>query len=597
MSLKLAFQAVVTERTGHPPALEPPRAPAADSSSLAPVEQPDITELALAMGTLARPAAPEPAAEEDLDSELAVGEIALAMGARAGALAMGARTEALAAAETLIAESPAFAEPRPEELPVVTEPDRSEPEALEPAPYEQPPVEDDAIALDEPAPPDRAPDPEPDPADHVPARTLERDVVAVVGLRAVGLPTAIALRSADARVIGIDGSTSRLEEIRTGSPELLSSERRLLRSHLADGGFTLTEEIQTLAAAEYVVICVPTAVVAERRPSPEPLRRTCAAIAEHARPGQTFVLTSTTHVGGTRELLVAPLEERGLRVGEDVFVAFAPERSDPGVAEHAGMRTTRVLGAVTNQCYLRAARVLEPICREIHRVSSPEAAEMVKLYESTFRAVNIALAFEVADACRAQGLDPIEVTDAAATKPFGFMAHYPSAGAGGCCVGVDPHHLAEPLRGGGRPPTITEEALRKLASRPRQIVWRAQELLVRTGGQLSGARILVVGAAYKPGIADCRESPAVEIISRLQAEGARVDYHDPLVPELQLGDEAISGVDPDPRRDASGFGPEDYDLAVLVTVHPDHDYGWLRRTPRVLDCTYRMHTGRERFLP
>jgi nucleotide sugar dehydrogenase len=222
---------------------------------------------------------------------------------------------------------------------------------------------------------------------------------------------------------------------------------------------------------------------------------------------------------------------------------------------------------------------------------------MVKLYESTFRAVNIALALEMADACRAHGLDPIEVTDAAATKPFGFLAHYPSAGVGGCGIGVDPHLLTQPLRGGGRPATVTEEALRKVAGRPRQVVWRAQELLIRGGKQLNDARVLVVGASYKPGIADCRQAPGVEIITRLQAEGTLVDYHDPLVPELQIGGDSISSVDPDPRRDGSGFGPEDYALAIVVTTHPGHDYGWLRRVPEVLDCTYRAEGGRRRYLP
>ena len=222
---------------------------------------------------------------------------------------------------------------------------------------------------------------------------------------------------------------------------------------------------------------------------------------------------------------------------------------------------------------------------------------MVKLYENTFRAVNIALSFEIGEACRTYGLDPIEVTEGAASKPYGFMAHYPSAGIGGHCIGVDPHYLLEPLREHGRPAKIAEEAMRKVAGRPRHVVWRAHELLVASGRQLGDSRVLVVGASYKPGVADSREAPAVEIITRLRGEGASVDYHDPLVPELALADETLFAVDPDPRRDASGFGPEDYDLTIIVTVHPDHDYGWLRRCPMVLDCTYRTPAGRRRFVP
>jgi UDP-N-acetyl-D-glucosamine dehydrogenase len=424
----------------------------------------------------------------------------------------------------------------------------------------------------------------------------EHAVVAVVGLGYVGLPTAIALRGAGARIIGIDVSSNRLQQIRDGRAELLSSEQEDLRGHLDGDGFVLTQRLDALTAADMVLICVPTPIDEQRRPNPESLRLACAEVVRHARQGQTFVLTSTTYVGTTRELLVDPLAERGLRAGEDVFVAFAPERIDPGVPDHAQMRTPRVLGAVSETCFRRAAELLRHTCERLHRVSSPEAAEMVKLYENTFRAVNIALAFEMSEACKTFELDPIEVTDAAASKPYGFMAHYPSAGVGGHCIGVDPHYLLHPLRERGRPATMSEEALRKLAGRPRHVVWRAHELLVELGGRLNEARVLVVGASYKPGVADSREAPAVEIIERLRREGAHVDYHDPLVPTLALDGVTLRSVDPDPRRDGSGFGPEDYDLALLVTLHPDHDYGWLRRCPAALDCTYRAPAGRRSFV-
>ena len=222
---------------------------------------------------------------------------------------------------------------------------------------------------------------------------------------------------------------------------------------------------------------------------------------------------------------------------------------------------------------------------------------MVKLQENTFRAVNIALAFELGEACRTMGLDPIEVTEAAATKPYGFMPHYPSAGIGGHCIGVDPYYLIHPLREQGRPATLVEEAMRKVNGRPRHIVWRAHEELVGAGVRLADARVLVVGASYKPGVADSREAPAREIISRLLDEGAEVEYHDPLVPEVSIGGRMLRTVDPDPRRNASGFGPEDYDLTLIVTVHPGFDYGWMARCPRVLDCTYRTQAGRERMVP
>ena len=429
------------------------------------------------------------------------------------------------------------------------------------------------------------------------AQGLDQAVVAVVGLGYVGLPTAIALRAAGARIIGIDISSRRLEEIRAGEAELLAVEQEQLSGYLQDGGFSLTDRPEALEAADLVLVCVPTPVDEERRPEPVALERACEAVVRHARAGQTFVLTSTSYVGATRKLLVEPLEERGLRAGEEVFVAFAPERIDPGVGEHVQLNTPRVIGGVSESCRRQASTLLSHTCSELHPVSSPEGAEMVKLYENTFRALNIALSFEIAEACREHGLDPVEVTEAAASKPFGFMAHYPSAGVGGHCIGVDPHYLTFPLRERGRPANLVEEAMRKLAGRPGQIVQRAQEMLCDEGRELEGSRVLVVGVSYKPGVADCREAPALEIISLLRAEGATVEYHDPLLETVTLEGRTEAGVDPDPRRDRSGFGPEDYDLAIVATVHPGFDYGWLHRVPTVLDCTYRTPGGRRREVP
>jgi UDP-N-acetyl-D-glucosamine dehydrogenase len=426
-------------------------------------------------------------------------------------------------------------------------------------------------------------------------RGAGRAHVAVVGLGHAGLPSAIALREAGLRVVGIERSARRLSEIRAGRSELVGAQREQLRAQLGDADFVLTDELEALSTADAVLVCVSNSLDPHGRPSSEALARTCAQVVEHARPGQTLVLTSTTHVGSTRGLLVEPLGARGLRVGEDVFVGFSPERIDAADGRGQAPRT-RIVGAVTETCFAHVAELLRALGEELHRVSSPAAAEMAKLYESSFRAVNVALAFEMADACRTHALDPIEIADAAATEPSSFAAHYPSAGVGGHSAGIDPHYLLRSLREQGRSATLTEQALRTIAARPGRVVLRALELLRRSGRQLRDVRVLVVGAAYRPGSADCTRAPAAEVIARLQVEGAQVAFHDPLVPVLRIDDEELESIDPDPRRDGSGFGPEDYELAIVIGVQPGYDYGWLRRCPQVLDCTYRQRTGRRHFL-
>ncbi len=576
MTLKLALHGLLTERSTEPetapaPLEDAPESPAGGGAT-GPATDPDtVEELAVAMGAHAERAT---AASEDAEPESdpdPVGELAVAMGGVFNRPAV----------EHPVAETVLEADPFVEfSLGDAAQQEQFVPEEAEAVDDRQAVPSDSVTSEDVPSA----------------AGSLNGMVVAVVGLRPEGLQSVVALAGADARVIGIDESASRLADIRGGRAQLPSSAREVLRSELSGRGLVLTDRADTLAAAEAVLICVPSPAGRDRRPDSEPLRRACAEVVAHARPGQTLVLTSTTYVGSTRELLVDPLQARGLRVGEDVFVAFCPERS--GNETPAGRTDVpRVLGAMSERCYEHASALLRPICPQLHRVSSPQAAEMSKLYESAFRTVNIALAFEMADVCRRHGLDSIEVTEAAASSPSGFMAHYPSAGVGGGAVGVDAHHLTLPRRGGPSPATITADALRRVAARPKQVVWRAQELLARSGIRREDARVLVVGAAYRPGALSTSHAPAVEIITKLAAEGIQVDYHDPLVRELRIDDEMLCGVDPDPRRDASGFGPEDYALAIVVTVHPGYDYGWLRRVPEVLDCTYRTPGGRRRFTP
>lgn len=428
------------------------------------------------------------------------------------------------------------------------------------------------------------------PLDDVRSRLLHRTAarpgtaplsVGVVGLGYVGLPTALGLYARGVPGIGVDVSAERLAAIRTGAVDLPDDDRAALAGALAAGGLRLTDDPALLSDVDAVVVCVPTPVDRHRVPDTTALRAACTAVVEHARAGQTIVLTSTSYVGTTREMLIDPLQRKGLRVGVDVCVAFSPERIDPGVPAHRQRETPRLVGGETPRCTERAARLIGYLTDAVYAVSTPEAAELAKLYENVYRAVNLALANEIADICGHLALDPIEVTTAAATKPYGFLACFPGPGVGGHCIPCDPHYLLWQLRTAAHPAPLIEQAMTAIAARPRRVVARAVELLADTGGSLRGARVLVVGVSYKPGVRDLRGSSALDILAELARRGAQVHYHDPLVPDCTLPDGTRLSGETDPQG-------ADWDLALIHTVHPGVDYGWAAECPRVLDATYRF---------
>lgn len=400
--------------------------------------------------------------------------------------------------------------------------------------------------------------------------------VAVLGLGYVGLPTSLALREAGFPVIGVDVSERRLDAIRAGDVDLLERDRPRLDAALASGQLQLTTDAAALEAADAVLIAVPTPVDAQLVPDLRAVLSACGEAVAHARAGQVLILTSTTYVGTTRELLVEPLAERGFSVGEDIHVAFAPERINPGDSMWEQASVPRVVGGVTRACTMAASRVLAPTASTLYRVSSPETAEFTKLQENTFRAVNLAFANEMAAAAGHYGIDPVEVVGAAASKPYGYLAHYPGPGVGGHCIPVDPYYLLSPLRAAGVEAPVTEQAMAAIAARPSLVADRAIEL----AGER--ARILLVGAAYKPGVADHRESPALQILERLAERGADVAYHDPLVPSVG---ERESVAAPDAM---------DYDVIVVAVVHSGHSYEFLADADQLLDATYRTPGGRVR---
>lgn len=411
--------------------------------------------------------------------------------------------------------------------------------------------------------------------------------VAIVGLGYVGLPTAVELHGKSRRIIGLDISSDRLADIATGQADLTGPDQDRLAAALADGSLELTTDPAAAAGAEAVIICVPTPVDSEHAPDLSALRAACASVVAQARPGQVIILTSTSYVGTTRDLLTEPLRRRGLVAGRDIYVAFSPERIDPGNPDHQQSSTPRVVGGASPACTSRAAELIGRLTDSVYLVSSPDAAEAAKLYENIFRAVSLALANEFADACGALGLDPIEVTLAAATKPYGFLGAFPGPGVGGHCIPCDPHYLLWQLSAGGRRSPLIEQAMTSIAERPERVIERAAEVLAAGGRALAGARVAVIGASYKPGVRDLRESPALALLGGLLDGGAHVAYYDPLIPVLDLPGGPVLRSLLDPHG-------ADWDLVIAHTLHPGVDYAWAHECPRVLDATYQFFDAAHR---
>ncbi|MBE1547968.1 nucleotide sugar dehydrogenase [Mycobacterium sp. OAS707] len=340
-------------------------------------------------------------------------------------------------------------------------------------------------------------------------------------------------------------------------------------------------DFEILSGADTVAICVPTPVDQHRAPDLGALASACATVVDYARPGQLLLLSSTTYVGCTRDFLIEPLRRRGLLVGRDIAVAFSPERVDPANERFPADRVPRVVGGASASCAAKASQVVARIAAEVYVVSSAEAAEMTKLYENTFRAVNIALANEMASVSRALDLDAMEVIEAAATKPYGFMPFYPGPGVGGHCIPCDPHYLLWQLRALHHRAPLVEEAMSCIDARPAEVVRRCADVLGQHGKALRTASVHVVGVTYKAGVADLRESPALQILSSLDALGVHVSYSDPYVPRVNLP----GGLRFDNVEEPATTAP---DLVLVHTLHPDVDHRWLADQPIVLDATYRL---------
>ncbi len=385
-------------------------------------------------------------------------------------------------------------------------------------------------------------------------------VVGVVGLGYVGLPLAVSLAEAGLHVVGVDVDQRKVDAIAAGDSyiEDVSSER--LRA--LDGRLVASKRYADLSGAQTVVIAVPTPLNRNREPDLGPLLACGRALAAVLQRGQLVVLESTTYPGTTREQLGPLLEESGLAAGRDFALAFSPERIDPGRTDFTMRNTPKVVGGLTESCRDRAVAFYSQICDEVLSVSTPEVAELSKLLENVFRSVNIALVNELAILGDRMGIDIWEVVDAASTKPYGFMRFEPGPGLGGHCLPVDPFYLAWKAREYGVPTEFIELAGEVNQKMPFFCVEKITRALNDHSKPVRGSRIAIIGVAYKGGVADLRESPALRIIALLEELGADLVYHDPYVPELPE-----HGLSSQPLAEALNGA----DAGVIVTRHPGLD--------------------------
>ena len=402
--------------------------------------------------------------------------------------------------------------------------------------------------------------------------------LAIIGQGYVGLPLAVEFARSGFSVTGIDTDLDRVTALNLGrsyTPDLDSED---LAALIHQGRYEATADFSVLERSDVVIICVPTPLRKSKDPDISFVVAAASEVAGRYHPGQLVVLESTTYPETTEELLLPMFQAKGAKVGEDLFLAFSPERIDPGNPTFKVGDIPKVVGGITPACTRLAAALYREIVPRVHEVSSPKVAELAKLYENVFRNVNIALANEFALMCRHLGVSTREVIDAAATKPFGFMAFYPGPGIGGHCIPVDPLYLSWKLRLNGyeaRFITLADEINRSM---PAYVVELVIEALNRRRRCLNGAKILALGVAYKRGVGDVRESPALEILRRLREKGAEVSYADPHVPCIDLGGTALKASEPTDESLAAA------DCVLILTDHPEFDY---RRTveiaPLVID--------------
>jgi UDP-N-acetyl-D-glucosamine dehydrogenase len=418
-----------------------------------------------------------------------------------------------------------------------------------------------------------------------PWRELDRKIRArtaklgVIGLGYVGLPLAVEMANRGFNVTGIDIDRSKTEAVNAGISYILDVDSQNLFSLAVKGMIRATQSFAGVESLDAISICVPTPLRKTKDPDLSYVVASAEAVHKHLRPGQLIVLESTTYPGTTRELVLPILERSGLQVGKDFFLAYSPERVDPGNESFNTKNIPKVIGGITPRCTQLATLLYNQFVDRVVPVSSSESAEIVKLLENTFRSVNIALANEIARMCYRFGLNVWEVIDAAKTKPFGFMPFYPGPGLGGHCIPVDPYYLTWKAKMTGFEPRLVELAAIINSQMPEFAISRISDALNEKQKSLKGSTILAIGVSYKRDTADIRESPAVEVLKGLDLKGALISYCDPYVPAIELNEKLLRSVCLTPSA------IREFDCVVILTDHSNFDYGMIAKNSRlVLDC-------------
>jgi UDP-N-acetyl-D-glucosamine dehydrogenase len=400
--------------------------------------------------------------------------------------------------------------------------------------------------------------------------------VGVVGLGYVGLPLAVEFADAGFEVIGVDVSREKVDQINLGRNYISDIEGERLAQAVDSGKLRATTDYDVIRALDAVSICVPTPLSKSREPDITHILRACNEISQRMHRPMLIVLESTSYPGTTQELVLPILEKSGLKVGSDFFLAFSPERVDPGNSDFNTRNTPKIISGISPRCVETASALYSQVVDELVPVSSATAAEMVKLLENTFRAINIGAINEMAIICHQLGVNVWEIIEAARSKPFGFMPFYPGPGLGGHCIPIDPLYLSWKMRKLNYRTRFIELADQVNSAMPRYVVDRIVELLNQRKIPINGARILILGVTYKRDIDDTRESPALPIIEQLLELEGNISYNDPYVPELEYNGIKLTGVELSPEL------LSEQDLVVVTTDHQCYDWDFVVEHSRLI---------------